>query len=168
MARRGHFLAAAVLLLGWPAPAIAADRLLLVRGDWAALATPAGNRCRAVARAQRRAAKDRIQAFAALSFDRGAGRRHGELFVRLSRVARPGATIMLTVGRRPFLLVGAGESAWSSGPAQEAAIIAAMRGASAMRILARDRSGRRFSDRYGLGGAPSAIDAAAAACAGNW
>lgn len=166
MARRHPAVAAALsLLLGWTAPAIAADRLLLARGSWTALA--GARSCRAVARAPRSAAADRPQAFAAFLFE-PRGKRRGELFVQLSRVVRPGASVMLTVGERPFLLVGLGDRAWSSGPAQEEAIIAVVRASSAMRIVARDRSGRRFSDRYGLAGAPSAIDAAAAACAGNW
>jgi hypothetical protein len=74
---------------------------------------------------------------------------------------------MLTIGERPFLLVARGDWAWSSGPAQDQAIIAAARAATSMRIESRDRSGRRFADRYLLAGAPTAIDAAAAACAGN-
>ena len=47
------------------------------------------------------------------------------------------------------------------------AIIAAMRGARSMRVEARDQRGRRFADRYLLDGAPTAIDAAAAGCAGK-
>jgi hypothetical protein len=74
---------------------------------------------------------------------------------------------MLTVGDQPFLLVARGDWAWSRGPLQEQAIIAAVRAASGMRIEARDPSGRRFSDPYSLDGAPTAIDAAAARCAGK-
>ena len=69
---------------------------------------------------------------------------------------------MLTIGDRPFLLASRGDWAWSRGPAQEAAIIAAARLAGGMRIEARDAGGRRFVDRYVLDGAPTAIDAAAA------
>ena len=72
--------------------------------------------------------------------------------------------MVLTIGEQPFLLSARGASAWSRGPAQEAAIIAAMRGASGMRVEARDGAGRRMVDRYVLDGAPTAIDAAAAAC----
>jgi hypothetical protein len=50
---------------------------------------------------------------------------------------------------------------------QEAAILAAARGATSMRVEARDAAGRRFADRYLLDGAPTAIDAAAAGCAGK-
>ena len=74
---------------------------------------------------------------------------------------------MLTIGEQPFLLVARGDWAWSNGPLQEAAIIAAARSAQSMRIEARDSSGRRFTDRYLLDGAPTAIDAAAAGCAGK-
>ena len=72
---------------------------------------------------------------------------------------------MLTVGSQPFMLVSKGEWAWSRGPRQEAAIIAAVRSSGGMRIEGRGRGGRRFVDRYLLSGAPTAIDAAAAACA---
>ena len=62
-----------------------------------------------------------------------------------------------------FLLVTRGASAWSRGPAQEAAIIAAIRRSTEMRVRAQGQGGR-ISDRYILGGAPTAIDAAALAC----
>jgi hypothetical protein len=74
---------------------------------------------------------------------------------------------MLTIGSHPFMLVSRGDWAWSRGPLQEAAILAAARGATGMRVEARDAAGRRFADRYLLAGAPTAIDAAAAACAGK-
>ena len=72
---------------------------------------------------------------------------------------------MLTVGDEQFLLLTRGPDAWSRGPAQDMAIIAAIRRAGDMRVAFRDPAVRRFTDRYLLGGAPTAIDAAAAACA---
>lgn len=72
---------------------------------------------------------------------------------------------MLQVGNQPFLLVVRDGWAWSRGPLQEQAIIAAVRHATGMRIEARDTTGVRFSDPYQLDGAPTAIDAAAARCA---
>jgi hypothetical protein len=42
-----------------------------------------------------------------------------------------------------------------------------VRGASRMTVEARDGGGGRFIDGYRLDGAPTAIDAAAAACAGK-
>ena len=72
---------------------------------------------------------------------------------------------MLTVGSEQFLLLTRGADAWSRDTAQDQAIIAAIRRAGDMRVAFRDPSVRRFTDRYLLSGAPTAIDAAAAACA---
>ena len=96
------------------------------------------------------------------SFDR-AGARRGELHVRLSRPARPGSSVLLMIGGRPFQLIGRGADAWSRGPGQEMAIIAALREANDMRVRFRG-STSGYTDRYLLAGAPTAIDAAAAAC----
>ena len=75
--------------------------------------------------------------------------------------------MILTVGDQPFMLVERQDWVWSSGPAQEQAIIAAARNAGWMKIEARDLAGTRFIDPYSLDGAPTAIDAAAARCAGK-
>lgn len=72
---------------------------------------------------------------------------------------------MLQIGNQPFLLATRDGWAWSRGPLQAQAIIAALRYSSAMRVESRDISGVRFSDPYLLDGAPTAIDAAAARCA---
>jgi hypothetical protein len=141
-----------------------AQRLLFAGGQWAAL--DRGGSCEAASRAQRIAAKDRPQARAGFAFD-AAGPRRGQLFAELSAPPRPGSTVILTVGTRPFLLVARGRWAWSRGPAQDVAIIAAARAAGGMRIESRDGAGGRIVDRYLLDGAATAIDAAAAACAGK-
>jgi hypothetical protein len=145
--------------LGMAAPAI-----LDAGGGWAAI--DRGGSCEALARSVLIAPKGRTQATAGFAFtpDR---RRWGEFHAHLSRVPRAGSSVMLDIGGQPFLLVGQGDWAWSRGPAQEQAIIAAARNASAMRIESRDGAGRRFVDTYALQGAPTAIDAAAAACAGK-
>ena len=72
---------------------------------------------------------------------------------------------MLTISGQPFLLATRDGWAWSRGPMQAQAIIAAMRGATTMTVASRDERGVRFSDPYLLDGAPTAIDAAAARCA---
>lgn len=137
-------------------------RVLAAHGQWAALERPGGV-CEALSRSIRVAEKRAEQARVAIAFERS-GRRHGELHVRLSRPARHGAQAMLTVGTAQFLLTTRGADAWSRGPAQEAAIHAALRAATGMRIQAQGEGGGRFTDRYLLGGAPTAIDAAAAGC----
>ena len=143
------------------AAAAAADRLF-AGGAWAALRF--GARCDAVARPLPPASNREKQARAGFAFEPRA-RRHGDFYVRLSRPPRPGSSMILTISSQPFLLVGRGPWGWSRGAQQDAAIIAAARSASSMRIEARDTSGRRFADRYLLDGAPTAIDAAAAGCA---
>lgn len=130
-------------------------------GDWAAF--DRGGSCEAVSRSLLIPRKGDEQPRIAIAFDR-AGPRRGEVSVRLRRAVRPGSSVVLTIGDQPFLLPARGGDAWSRGPRQEAAIIAAMRRETGMRIEARDAAGRRTVDRYSLGGAPTAIDAAAAHC----
>ena len=157
-------LVALIILAIGMVPANAAQRVLMARGYWAALQSEDKRHCQAAARSLRDAPKGVQQARAAFAFDSGRGRR-GELHVVLSRAARPGSSVILFIGGQPFQLAARGPDAWSNGPAQEAAIIAAARVATGMRVEARDSAGRRFADRYLLAGAPSAIDAAAAGCA---
>ena len=128
-------------------------------GDWAALQD--GPTCEAAAQSLGVTHKDRQPARASLSFD-GGGPRRGQFSARLSRMPRAGATVMLYVGEQPFLLIGQGDRAWSRGPNQEQAIIAAMRANGGMRVEARSPGGGKIVDRYSLSGAPLAIDAAAA------
>lgn len=143
---------------------LAAPSRLFSGGSWAAL--DRGAVCDAGTRSERVATKGKVQAIAGFAFtaDR---RRWGEFYARLSRPARPGSTVMLTIGGRPFLLVANNEWAWSRDIQQQQAILGAVRGNGRMTIEARDLGGRRFRDPYRLDGAPTAIDAAAARCAGK-
>ena len=143
--------------------ALAADRLF-AGGSWAALRF--GKRCEAAARPLPPAARREPQARAGFAFDPAAGHA-GRFYARLSREPRAGSTVMLTIGSQPFMLIGRGAWAWSRPGEQQQAIIAAVRNARSMRIQARSASGSRFTDRYLLEGAPTAIDAAAAGCAGK-
>jgi hypothetical protein len=131
---------------------------------WAAI--DRGSTCEALARSVRIAAKGKVQAVAGFTFS-GDRRRWGEFHARLRRMPRPGAAVMLRIGDMPFLLVSRGNDAWSTGAMQQQAMIAALRGASGMSVESRDAAGRAFSDPYSLAGAATAIDAAAAACAGK-
>lgn len=149
--------------LAAPSAQAARAQILAAHGSWAAVKF--GDRCEASARPLLPAARRQPAARAGFGF--GAHGRGGEFHVRLSRVPRAGSNVMLTIGERPFMLLARGDNAWSRGPLQEAAILAAARGAGSMRVEARDSGGRRFADRYLLNGAPTAIDAAAAGCAGR-
>lgn len=151
-----------LLLLGAATAVSAAGRVIYAGGAWAAI--DRGNVCEALTRSQKAAAKGTPQPTAGFSFTPD-HRRWGEFHVQLSRPARPGSSVMLQVGNQPFLLVTRGGWAWSRGPLQEQAIIAAAREGGTMRIEARDMAGARFADPYLLDGAATAIDAAAARCA---
>jgi hypothetical protein len=143
------------------AAAAAPSRLLIAQGSWAAF--DRGQACEAVAKPVAPSKKGQIEPYIAIAFDRGGGRQ-GQLFARLRRPARSGSSVILTIGDQPFLLAARGSSAWSKDGRQEAAILGAMRATGGMRLEGRDSSGRRMTDRYLLDGAPTAIDAAAAAC----
>jgi hypothetical protein len=145
-------------------PALARGAIIYAGGSWAAI--DRGATCEALSRSVRIAAKGKVQAVAGFTFspDR---RRWGEFHALLRRMPRPGAAVMLQIDGQPFLLVSRGNWAWSSGPLQEHAISAALRSANGMSIESRDAAGQRFIDPYSLDGAATAIDAAAAACAGK-
>ena len=143
-------------------PAVfAAEGILFAGGGWAAI--DRSGTCEALARSVLLAPKGRTQASAGFAFTPD-HRRWGEFHAQLSRAPRAGSSVLLNIGGQPFLLVSRGGWAWSRGPVQEQAIIAAIRTAGAMRVEARDGSGARFADPYVLDGAPTAIDAAAARC----
>lgn len=150
------FLFLAALLVAAPVTA----RPLFAGGLWAAF--DRGSTCAAVGRAELVAPAGRDQARLSVSFDRS-GSRQGELHARLSRPARPGSTVLLVIGGQTFQLAGHGADAWSRGPRQEQAIIAALRSSADLRIRFRGATSG-YTDRYLLAGAPTAIDAAAAAC----
>jgi hypothetical protein len=133
-------------------------------GAWAAI--DRGTTCEALTRSLRIAARGKVQAIAGFTFSADR-RRWGEFHARLRRMPRAGAAVMLRIDDQPFLLVSRGNEAWSDGPRQEQAIIAALRSGNAMSVESRDAAGRRFVDPYSLDGAATAIDAAAASCAGK-
>jgi hypothetical protein len=145
-----------------PMMMLAAPIVVAADGQWATLQQ--GRTCEAASRSTGASQKDRPPARASVSFDAG-GPRHGQFSARLSRLPRAGATVMLYVGEQPFLLMTKDDTAWSRGPKQEQAIIAAMRDSGGMRVEARSPGGGRIVDRYMLDGAPLAIDAAAACAA---
>lgn len=157
--RSALFVVAALLIAS---QAEARGTVIYAGGAWTAI--DRGASCEALTRAQKIAPKDKVQAVAGFSFSAD-GRRSGEFHVRLSRMPRGDASVMLQVSGQPFLLATRGGWAWSRGPQQAQAIIDALRNATTMNIQSRDGAGVRFSDPYLLDGAPTAIDAAAARCA---
>ncbi|MCL6679756.1 hypothetical protein LZ519_10590 [Sphingomonas sp. RG327] len=152
-----------LIALSLSAAATQADaaRILFAGGNWAAI--DFGVRCEA--RSKALWAKRNTEPFAGFAFDR-AGARQGQFYVHLGRPARTGAAVMATIGTEPFLLGANGQWAWSRSPDQQAGLLDAARYGTGMRIEYRDSSGRRTVEHYALAGAATAIDSAAAACAG--
>ena len=136
----------------------ALPHIVAAAGRWAALA--GAEQCDAASLSLLPASKTRLRGRASLTFDRTT--RHGQFTAALSKPVASGASVMLTIDDEAFLLVARGLGAWSRGPAQESAIVAALRRATRMKIEGRSVRGLRFIDRYDLAGAPTAIDAAAA------
>jgi hypothetical protein len=138
-----------------------------VFGEWGAFRDPQVPRCYAIAAAQvdsRTAAQREHAPFASVgTWPQRAVR--GQLHFRLSRNVSASPSIALAIGSQRFTLTGGGGDAWAKDQSMDAAIVAAMRSAGTMSLSATDRAGRRFTDRYSLEGAATALDAATVGCA---
>ena len=156
---------APLALLALAAPLAAKDSLG-VFGEWGAFRDPSVPRCYAIAAAENEArsrARDHAPFASIGTWPRRQVR--GQVHVRLSRNTAPSAAISLSLGGQRFALAGGGGDAWARDRRMDAAIVAAMRSAGSMSVSARDRAGRRFTDRYSLDGAATAMDAATVGCA---
>jgi hypothetical protein len=150
-----------IIAMACAAPLAAKDSLG-VFDNWGAFRDPAVPRCYAIAAADKAAGA--YQAYA----DGGTWPRRGvrgQVHFRLSRALSPGSHPSLSLGGTRYPLTGGGADAWALDKRAEAAIVAAMRSADSMSVTATDRSGRRFTDRFGLKGAATAMDAATVGCA---
>ena len=146
-------------------PTAHARESLGVFGAWGTFRDAEIPRCYAIAQPTRASSGGaRWNAFATVSNWPKRGIR-GQFHARLSREAKPGAPVYLSVGERRFALTSGRADAWSQDRRMDAAIIAAMRSAPTMSIEGRDRRGSRFFDLYVLSGAATAMDAAALGCA---
>jgi hypothetical protein len=161
-AGRGAALALGLAGLACFASPLAAKDSLGVFGEWGAFRDPSVPRCYAIAAPQ--AASRGRSPFASIGTwpERGA---RGQVHLRLSRATASRSTISLAIGQQRFALTGAGADAWAQDRRMDAAIVAAMRSAATMAVSGRDASGKRFTDRYSLAGAATAMDAATIACA---
>ncbi|MEJ5978352.1 hypothetical protein WG901_16990 [Novosphingobium sp. PS1R-30] len=156
------FVTLCTLALLLPAPAAARDSLGMF-STWGAFRDPAVPRCYALAMAEPSTKQRDYQPYAAIgTWPRREVR--GQVHLRLSRKLAPASRIVLTVGRERFELTGGGGDAWAVDRRMDAAIVAAMRSASAMTVSARDAKGGGFSNTWPLTGAATAMDAASIGC----
>lgn len=146
-----------------PAPLAARDSLG-VFGSWAAFRDPGVPRCYAIAMPEPGRGARNHQPFASVG-TWPTRKVHGQVHFRMARNLAAQPSIALTIGGRRFSLTGGGGDAWAPDRVTDAGIVAAMRSARSMTITARDARGRRFSERYPLEGAATALDAASLGCA---
>ena len=90
---------------------------------------------------------------------------NGQIHFRLREPRAPRSPVRLIFGDKSFPLVAGSVDAWAPGPRADAAIVAAMRSGTSMRIAWVSKDGRNRSDGYLLKGVATAIDAAALGCA---
>lgn len=150
-------LAPALLLVA--APSLSARESLGVYESWGAFRDAKPSRCYAVAKAE----GDK-GGYATIA-NWPERRLRGTVHLVLSRDLAASSAVRLVVGAKRFELVAKGRNAWAKDAQDDAAIVAALRSASRMSVSATGASGGRFTDRYSLAGAATAIDAATIGCA---
>lgn len=158
--------AAFLLLVATAPPAIplSGRTLVAVHDGWAAFADQSPHRCYAVTEPVRGPRARGWKPYISIGFWPASGPRP-QVQVRLSRKPADGAPVILSIGDRRFALVAGGADAWTADPRRDGAIVAAMRLAASASVQSRADGGGAFADGYALAGAPTAIDAAAVACA---
>ena len=149
-------------LLCLAAPALAQRERLGTWSFWGAFRE--NERCYAIAEPFQAPAAEGWRPFASVGYWPGR-RLSGQVHVRLSREKRSGSAVLLRIDGRTFQLAAGGRDAWGADPRADAEIVAAMRAGLDMSVETRSTRGALVRDLYRLRGAPTAIDAAAIACA---
>jgi hypothetical protein len=144
-------------------PARARDTLGIFN-SWGAFRDAAPQRCYAIAQPDHiEGAGSGWLAFASVATWPALGKRN-QVHLRLSRRYGGRTAPILLVGDERFALIAGGADAWAPDPRTDAAIVATMRSARAMMVVA-DGVGGPIRDAYLLKGAATAIDAAQLGCA---
>ncbi|MWV28344.1 hypothetical protein [Aurantiacibacter rhizosphaerae] len=149
--------------LALAAPLSAKDSLG-VYGQWGAFRDPDVPRCYAIAAAEVSRNRRDFDPYATVgTWPRRKVR--AQVHFRLSRELSASPRVRLAIGGKRFDLTGGGSDAWAPSASDDAAVLAAMRSGSRLSISATDKNGNRFTDRYSLSGAATALDAAQVGCA---
>lgn len=150
------------LVLSASAPLLAhgLDRESLgVFGDWGAFRDSDVPRCYAISEAEAGGG-----AFASIGTWPSQNVRQ-QVHFRTSRQLASDPRMQVAISGQRYPLTGSGNNGWAQDAAGDARIVAAIRSAASLSISATDTRGRRFTDRYSLDGAATAIDAATVGCA---
>lgn len=136
-----------------------------VFATWGTFRDPAVPRCYAIAMAEKIVGREQeFQPYFTVGYWPARGIR-GAVHVRLARRLAAGSKVIVSFPEANFALQTGQADAWPTDQTVNAGIIAQMRSARSMVVIARGADGRSFRDRYILNGAASAMDAAALACA---
>jgi hypothetical protein len=152
---------AAILALAAP---VAARDTLGIFNSWGSFRDAKPARCFAIARPDStEGAGSGWRPFAAVATWPALGKRN-QIHLRLSRRYDDKDPAILVIDDKRFPLIAGGADAWAPDPPTDAAIVATMRSARAMMVVARGVGGP-IRDAYRLRGAATAIDAAQLGCA---
>lgn len=144
--------------------ALARDSLGIFN-TWGAFRDPAVPRCYAIATAEKVVGRSQeFQPYFTVGHWPGRSIR-GAVHVRLARRLAPGSKVIVSFPEANFALQTGQADAWPADQRTNAGIIAQMRSARRMVVIASGADGRSFRDTYPLAGAASAIDAASLGCA---
>lgn len=156
--------AAMAMALSLAGIAMARDSLG-VFSTWGAFRDPAIPRCYAIAMPEKALGRSQdFQPYFTVGFWPGRAIRSA-VHVRLPRRLSPGSKVIVSFPEANFALQTGQADAWPADQTTNAGILAQMRSARSMIVIARGADGRTVRDRYELDGAGSAMDAAALGCA---
>jgi hypothetical protein len=88
----------------------------------------------------------------------------GEISIKMGYPFPPGGKTTVTIGNDKFELFTKDEGAFVEKPEDEAKLVGAMRGGSAMKVQGRSARGTNTTDNYSLSGISDAIDRATKEC----
>ncbi len=159
-----RIVAACALALTLAAPAIARESLGIF-ATWGAFRDPAVPRCYAIAMPEKVPGRaQEFQPYFTVGYWPGRNIR-GAVHIRLARRLSPGSKVIVSFPEANFALQTGQADAWPADQTTNAGILAQMRSARQVIVIARSADGRSFRDRFTLDGAGSAMDAAALGCA---
>jgi hypothetical protein len=161
-ARAACLIAALMAIL--PGAAASARETIGIYGGWGAFRDPRAPRCYAIAKALPSTMRRDYQPYATVG-TWPKQRLRNQVHFRMSRKLAKDPRLSVRIGGKSLPLIGGGGDAWAADARANAAITAAMRSAGEMTVSATDAQGKRFSNTWKLGGAASAMDAAAIGCA---
>lgn len=134
-----------------------------VFSDWAAFRDSSAGVCHAKTATDSWRGTATVRPYLAVTYAPKQGVR-GQLYARLSRAKREEASVTLTVGSSIFPLTGSANHAWGKDGADDAKILSALRTGTTATVSSMGSDGVPIRETYQLGGAATAIDAAALGC----